>query len=144
MWGYTKFEMGATTPDELKADLTKHGWHQVAKGPARVIDMHDAWTDVYKQFERIVNANMSNPDRIEQKVDALYAQHRGEKDWDEAYRRWKESTSMRDIQKRKTFDSMCRPLKSYDVSFEKNGVTHIYTVKARNLQEAIKLAQKNA
>lgn len=41
MWGYTKFEMDGTTPEQLKADLAKNGWHQVASGPARVIDMND-------------------------------------------------------------------------------------------------------
>lgn len=40
-WGYTKFEMGGTTPEQLKAELTRNGWHQVASGPARVIDMND-------------------------------------------------------------------------------------------------------
>lgn len=37
-WGYTKFEMGNTTPEQLKADLTKNGWHRVVKGPAKIID----------------------------------------------------------------------------------------------------------
>lgn len=40
-WGYTKFEMGNTTPDELKSELVRNGWHQVPNGPARVIDMND-------------------------------------------------------------------------------------------------------
>lgn len=40
-WGYTKFEMGNTTPELLKAELTRNGWHQVTNGPARVIDMND-------------------------------------------------------------------------------------------------------
>lgn len=40
-WGYTKFEMGNTTPEQLKAELTRNGWHQVASGPARVIDTSD-------------------------------------------------------------------------------------------------------
>lgn len=40
-WGYTKFEMSGTTPEQLKAELSKNGWHQVTNGPARVIDMND-------------------------------------------------------------------------------------------------------
>jgi hypothetical protein len=40
-WGYTKFEMGNTTPEQLKAELARNGWHQVASGPARVIDTSD-------------------------------------------------------------------------------------------------------
>lgn len=40
-FGYTKFEMDNTTPEQLKAELAKNGWHQVANGPARVIDTND-------------------------------------------------------------------------------------------------------
>lgn len=40
-WGYTKFEMDNTTPEQLKAELARNGWHQVASGPARVIDTSD-------------------------------------------------------------------------------------------------------
>lgn len=40
-WGYTKFEMGDDTPEKIKGELARNGWHQVASGPARVIDMND-------------------------------------------------------------------------------------------------------
>lgn len=40
-WGYTKFEMGNDTPEKIKAELARNGWHQVASGPARVIDTSD-------------------------------------------------------------------------------------------------------
>lgn len=49
-WGYTKFEMDDTTPEQLKADLSKHGWHQVANGPARIIDAsNEEWTVVEEE-----------------------------------------------------------------------------------------------
>lgn len=54
-WGYTKFEMGNTTPEQLKADLTKNGWHRVASGPARMIDASneelgdDDWSSVEEE-----------------------------------------------------------------------------------------------
>lgn len=49
-WGYTKFEMGGTTPEQLKADLAKNGWHQVASGPAKVIDAsNEEWTVVEEE-----------------------------------------------------------------------------------------------
>lgn len=45
-WGYTKFEMGDTTPEQLKAELSKNGWHTVSQGIARIIDgEHDVVTD---------------------------------------------------------------------------------------------------
>lgn len=45
-WGYTKFEMGDTTPEQLKAELTRNGWHAVSQGIARIIDAeHKVVTD---------------------------------------------------------------------------------------------------
>lgn len=45
-WGYTKFEMGNTTPEQLKAELSKNGWHAVSQGVARIIDgEHEVVTD---------------------------------------------------------------------------------------------------
>lgn len=45
-WGYTKFEMGNTTPERLKAELSKNGWHAVSQGVARIIDAeHEVVTD---------------------------------------------------------------------------------------------------
>lgn len=46
------------------------------------------WTDVYSQFEEIVDENFPFVDEINDKVDALYAEHKGEPAWDEAYERW--------------------------------------------------------
>lgn len=45
-WGYTKFEMDNTTPEQLKAELSKNGWHAVSQGVARIIDAeHEVVTD---------------------------------------------------------------------------------------------------
>lgn len=45
-WGYTKFEMDGTTPEQLKAELLKNGWHAVSQGVARIIDAeHEVVTD---------------------------------------------------------------------------------------------------
>lgn len=40
MWGYSKFKMDETTPEELKSDLLRHGWHQVSQGVAKIIDVN--------------------------------------------------------------------------------------------------------
>lgn len=55
-WGYTKFEMGNTTPDELKSELARNGWHQVANGPARIIDAsNEEWTVVEEENYKKAN-----------------------------------------------------------------------------------------
>ena len=49
-WGYTKFEMGDDTPEKIKAELARNGWHQVASGPARIIDAsNEEWTVVEEE-----------------------------------------------------------------------------------------------
>ena len=49
-WGYTKFEMGNDTPEKIKAELARNGWHQVASGPARIIDAsNEEWTVVEEE-----------------------------------------------------------------------------------------------
>lgn len=55
-WGYTKFEMGDDTPEKIKAELARNGWHQVASGPARVIDTSDVMLSgryVYFNFAEV-------------------------------------------------------------------------------------------
>lgn len=219
-WGYTKFEMGNTTPDELKSELARNGWHQVASGPARVIDtsdvmlsgryvyfdftevkgknlkqeierkynskfnekikvkrlnkhwvpgkkeveiqvfadgMHenydgfwavvqateeeskqlkDDWTDVYKQFEAIVTKYFPNSTKINAEVDKMYAQHKGNADWDLAYKRWKET---------KTEDSAhaSDSKKMFEVSFVKDDVIYIHKVRANSIEDAISKVNDN-
>lgn len=38
MFGYNKYAMNETTPEALKSELSKNGWHQVQSGVAKVID----------------------------------------------------------------------------------------------------------
>lgn len=49
-----------------------------------------SWTTVYEQFEEIVNIYFPDEEEIEAKVKELYMEHKGEPDWDEAWRRWNE------------------------------------------------------
>lgn len=55
-WGYTKFEMGDDTPEKIKAELARNGWHQVASGPARIIDAsNEEWTVVEEENYKKAN-----------------------------------------------------------------------------------------
>lgn len=38
LYGYTKFDMGNYSPDDVLNELKKYGWHVVPSGPARIID----------------------------------------------------------------------------------------------------------
>lgn len=47
------------------------------------------WTDAYKTFTDIVDScDICDEAEIEAKVTAEYAKHKGESDWDEAFKRW--------------------------------------------------------
>lgn len=48
------------------------------------------WTEGYDEFQKIVISNWPYVDIIMKKVNDLYTTHKGEKGWDEAYRRWNE------------------------------------------------------
>lgn len=55
-WGYTKFEMGDDTPEKIKAELARNGWHQVANGPARIIDAsNEEWTVIEEENYKKAN-----------------------------------------------------------------------------------------
>ena len=72
-WGCTKFEMGNTTPDELKSDLVRNGWHQVTSGPARVIDTSDVMLSgnyVYFEFAEVKGKSLKQ--EIERKYNSRY------------------------------------------------------------------------
>lgn len=65
-WGYTKFEMGNTTPEQLKAELTKNWWHRVVKGPARMIDAsNEEWTVVEEENYNKANKPIGAKDEVE-------------------------------------------------------------------------------
>lgn len=72
-WGYTKFEMGNTTPEQLKAELARNGWHQVASGPARVIDTSDVMLSgryVYFNFAEVKGKSLKQ--EIERKYNSKF------------------------------------------------------------------------
>lgn len=48
----------------------------------------DSWTSAYKQFEDIIDKYFNQPSKINSEVKKLYEKHKGEKDFEEAYKRW--------------------------------------------------------
>ncbi|WP_419084509.1 DUF2213 domain-containing protein [Ruminococcus sp.] len=72
-WGYTKFEMGNDTPEKIKAELARNGWHQVASGPARVIDTSDLMLSgryVYFDFAEVKGKSLKQ--EIERKYNSKF------------------------------------------------------------------------
>lgn len=55
----------------------------------KAIKIADTWTDVYKKFEAIVDKYFPDTTKIQAEVRKLYESHRGDKDWDAAYKKWR-------------------------------------------------------
>ena len=65
-WGYTKFEMGDDTPEKIKAELARNGWHQVASGPARIIDAsNEEWTVVEEENYKKANKSIIDEEYVQ-------------------------------------------------------------------------------
>lgn len=82
---FDKDEVKVTVDDD-EVEVEDDGIEEVAES------LNEAWEDAYRQFTEIVDNNIGDPDQIEKRVDALYAKHKGEEDWDFAYRRWMEGS----------------------------------------------------
>lgn len=54
----------------------------------KAIKSLDSWTSAYKQFEDIIDKYFNQPSKINSEVKKLYEKHKGEKDFEEAYKRW--------------------------------------------------------
>ena len=55
----------------------------------KAIKALDSWTSAYKQFEDIVEKYFPQSSKINAEVKKLYEKHKGEQDFEEAYKRWK-------------------------------------------------------
>ena len=55
----------------------------------KAIKSLDSWTSAYKQFEDIVDKYFPQVSKINAEVKKLYEKHKGEQDFEEAYKRWK-------------------------------------------------------
>lgn len=54
----------------------------------KAIKSLDRWTSAYKQFEDIIDKYFNQPSKINAEVKKLYEKHKGEEDFEEAYKRW--------------------------------------------------------
>ena len=67
------------------------------EGKARFLMRINNWRDAYDHFTKIVDKYFPDSDKIEVEVDRLYNQYKGNKYFDEAYKRWKEDQESEDF-----------------------------------------------
>lgn len=142
-WGYTKFEMGDDTPEKIKADLARNGWHQVASGPARIIDAsNEEWTVVEEENYEKANKPVGAKDEeyvqlprgrfmvVTKTKEELekegYGYHHSDRGYS-VYVKNNQAVAIKDSVKEKLFT----------IEFEKDGITHIHKVRANSIEDAI-------
>lgn len=53
-----------------------------------------SWTDVYKAFEEIMEELFPDVDAINQAIEDVYVEHKGEELWDTAYEKWTDTSEL--------------------------------------------------
>lgn len=140
-WGYTKFEMGDDTPEKIKAELARNGWHQVASGPARIIDAsNEEWTVVEEENYEKANKPIIDEEYVqlprgrfkvvEKTKEELeregYGYHHSDRGYS-VYVKNNQAVAIKDSAKEKFFT----------IEYEQDGVMHVRKVRASSIEDAI-------
>jgi hypothetical protein len=148
-WGYTKFEMGDDTPEKIKAELARNGWHQVANGPARIIDAsNEEWTVVEEENYEKANKPVGAKDETEKNFKIYVKNAFGAykvADWpavskEAAVKEFLEANpSYRNKGIIEARDSATQDSKEqlFTIEYEQDGVMHVRKVRANSIEDAI-------
>ena len=148
-WGYTKFEMGDDTPEKIKAELARNGWHQVASGPARIIDAsNEEWTVVEEENYEKANKPIDAKDEAEKNFKIYVKNAFGAYkvvDWpavskEAAVKEFLEANpSYRNKGIIEARDSATQDSKEqlFTIEYEQDGVMHVRKVRANSIEDAI-------
>lgn len=148
-WGYTKFEMGDDTPEKIKAELARNGWHQVASGPARIIDAsNEEWTVVEEENYEKANKPIGAKDETEKNFKIYVKNAFGAykvADWPAVSKEAavKEFLEVNPAYRNKGIiearDSATQDSKEqlFTIEYEQDGVMHVRKVRASSIEDAI-------
>lgn len=148
-WGYTKFEMGDDTPEKIKAELARNGWHQVASGPARIIDAsNEEWTVVEEENYEKANKPIGAKDETEKNFKIYVKNAFGAykvADWpavskEAAVKEFLEANpAYRNKGIIEARDSATQDSKEqlFTIEYEQDGVMHVRKVRASSIEDAI-------
>lgn len=143
-WGYTKFEMGNTTPDELKSELARNGWHQVVNGPARIIDAsNEEWIVVeeenYKkankpiideEYVQLPRGRFKVVEKTKEEVEREgYGYHHSANGYS-VYTKNNAAIAIKDTMKN-------NKEQLFTIEYEQDGVMYIRKVRANSIEDAI-------
>ena len=149
-WGYTKFEMGNDTPEKIKAELARNGWHQVASGPARIIDAsNEEWTVVEEENYKKANKSIIDEEYVqlprgrfkvvEKTKEELeregYGYHHSANGYS-VYTKNNRAIAIKDAVKD-------NKEQLFTIEYEQDGVMHVRKVRANSIEDAISKVKDN-
>lgn len=143
-WGYTKFEMGDDTPEQLKAELARNGWHQVASGPARIIDAsNEEWTVVEEENYKKANKSIIDEEYVQLPRGRFKVVEKTKEELErEGYGHHHSANGYSVYTKNNTAIAIKDAVKDnkeqlFTIEYEQDGVTHVHKVRANSIEDAI-------
>lgn len=143
-WGYTKFEMGDDTPEQLKAELARNGWHQVASGPARIIDAsNEEWTVVEEENYKKANKSIIDEEYVQLPRGRFKVVEKTKEELErEGYGYHHSANGYSVYTKNNTAIAIKDAVKDnkeqlFTIEYEQDGVMHVHKVRANSIEDAI-------
>lgn len=143
-WGYTKFEMGDDTPEQLKAELARNGWHQVASGPARIIDAsNEEWTVVEEENYKKANKSIIDEEYVQLPRGRFKVVEKTKEELErEGYGYHHSANGYSVYTKNNTAIAIKDAVKDnkeqlFTIEYEQDGVMHVRKVRANSIEDAI-------
>lgn len=143
-WGYTKFEMGDDTSEQLKAELARNGWHQVASGPARIIDAsNEEWTVVEEENYKKANKSIIDEEYVQLPRGRFKVVEKTKEELErEGYGYHHSANGYSVYTKNNTAIAIKDAVKDnkeqlFTIEYEQDGVTHVHKVRANSIEDAI-------
>lgn len=143
-WGYTKFEMGNDTPEKIKAELARNGWHQVASGPARIIDAsNEEWTVVEEENYKKANKSIIDEEYVQLPRGRFKVVEKTKEELErEGYGYHHSANGYSVYTKNNTAIAIKDAVKDnkeqlFTIEYEQDGVMHVRKVRANSIEDAI-------
>lgn len=143
-WGYTKFEMGDDTPEKIKAELARNGWHQVASGPARIIDAsNEEWTVVEEENYEKANKSIIDEEYVQLPRGRFKVVEKTKEELErEGYGYHHSANGYSVYTKNNTAIAIKDAVKDnkeqlFTIEYKQDGVMHVRKVRASSIEDAI-------
>jgi hypothetical protein len=143
-WGYTKFEMGDDTPEKIKAELARNGWHQVASGPARIIDAsNEEWTVVEEENYKKANKPIIDEEYVQLPRGRFKVVEKTKEELErEGYGYHHSANGYSVYTKNNTAIAIKDAVKDnkeqlFTIEYKQDGVMHVRKVRASSIEDAI-------